>query len=218
MVSYLQTKSPLSGWLSRCSVAGSRPAVPAHSGSSQCGTMGRPSPSRPRRAVRRPGAIQCHRTGRDFPTSLDQASRKPAGGLPALWTRNSTRPALDGLWRPSLRLSDPCWVEECEGRDTCSVQPASLSAPCSTLAGGRALIGRDAPRPDASWRLRRAAEGKGGASWRRDRSRAQPRAGPLGPSMASTARTHPLPAASTVAPTRVVHRTELSTAQSSTSS
>jgi len=60
-------------------------------------------------------------------------------------------------------------------------------------------MGRDAPRPDATRRLRRAAKGKGGAVWRRDRSRAQPRAGPLGPSMASTARTHPLPVASTVA-------------------
>ncbi len=39
-------------------------------------------------------------------------------------------------------------------------------------------MGRDAPRPDASWRLRRAAEGKGGAFWRRDRSRAQPRTAP----------------------------------------
>ncbi len=61
-------------------------------------------------------------------------------------------------------------------------------------------MGRDALRPDATWRLRRAAEGKGGAAWRRDRTRAQPRTGPLGPSMASTGRTHPLPAASTVAP------------------
>ncbi len=79
-------------------------------------------------------------------------------------------------------------------------------------------MGRDAPRPDATQQPRRAAEGKGGATWRRDRSRAQPRTGPLGPSMASTARTHPLPAASTVAPTLVVHRVELSTAQSSISS
>jgi len=35
---------------------------------------------------------------------------------------------------------------------------------------------RDVPRPDASRRLRRAAEGKGGAVWRQDRTRAQPRA------------------------------------------
>jgi len=35
---------------------------------------------------------------------------------------------------------------------------------------------RDALRPDVSWRSRRAAEGKGGAAWRRDRTRAQPRA------------------------------------------
>ena len=39
-------------------------------------------------------------------------------------------------------------------------------------------MGRDALRPDAFRRLRRAAEGKGGAAWRRDRSHAQPRAGP----------------------------------------
>ncbi len=39
-------------------------------------------------------------------------------------------------------------------------------------------MGQDAPRPDASRRLRRAAEGKGGAAWRRDRSRAQPRTAP----------------------------------------
>ena len=36
---------------------------------------------------------------------------------------------------------------------------------CSTLAGGQESKGRDALRPDAVWRLRRAAEGKGGASW-----------------------------------------------------
>ena len=39
-------------------------------------------------------------------------------------------------------------------------------------------MGRDAPRPDATRWLRCAAEGKGGAAWRRDRSRAQPRAAP----------------------------------------
>ena len=50
------------------------------------------------------------------------------------------------------------------------------SALCSTLAGGRESMGRDALRPDATRRLRRAAEGKGGAAWRRDRTRAQPRA------------------------------------------
>ncbi len=60
-------------------------------------------------------------------------------------------------------------------------------------------MGRDTSRPDASRRLRRAAEGKGGAAWRRDRSRTQPRTGPFRPSMASTVRTHPLPAVSTVA-------------------
>ncbi len=61
-------------------------------------------------------------------------------------------------------------------------------------------MGRDAPRPDVTRRLRRAAEDKGGAAWRRDRSRAQPRAGPAsGRAWASTARTHPLPAVSTVA-------------------
>jgi len=67
-------------------------------------------------------------------------------------------------------------------------------------------MGRDAPRPDASWRSRRAAKGKGGAIWRRDRSHAQRPV--LGASMA---RTYPLPAASTVAPNRtsvarVIHR------------
>ena len=36
-------------------------------------------------------------------------------------------------------------------------------------------MGRDAPRPDATRRLRCAAEGKGGGAWRRDRSRAQAR-------------------------------------------
>jgi len=56
---------------------------------------------------------------------------------------------------------------------------------------------RDAPRPDPFRAPRRAAEGKGGAAWRRDRSHAQPRTGPFGPSMASMARTHPLPVAST---------------------
>ena len=53
-----------------------------------------------------------------------------------------------------------------------------LAAFCSTLAGGHGLKGRDAFRPDAFRRLRRAAEGKGGAAWRRDRSHAQPRAAP----------------------------------------
>ncbi len=37
-------------------------------------------------------------------------------------------------------------------------------------------MGWDALRPDAYRRLRRAAEGKGGAAWRRDRSHADPRA------------------------------------------
>ena len=79
-------------------------------------------------------------------------------------------------------------------------QPPSLAAFCSTQAGGQESKARDAFRPDALRRLRRAAEDKGGAAWRRDRSHAQPRAGPLGPSMASMARTHPLPVASTAAP------------------
>jgi len=39
-----------------------------------------------------------------------------------------------------------------------------------------ASMARGVPRPDAFRRLRRAAEGKGGAAWRRDRTRAQPRA------------------------------------------
>ena len=37
-------------------------------------------------------------------------------------------------------------------------------------------MGRDALRPDTPRWLRRAAEGKGGAPWRRDRSHADPRA------------------------------------------
>ena len=154
--------------------------------------MGRHSPSQPRRAVQRPSAARCPQTGRDFPDGLTRASRKPADGLSRLWTRNPTRPVLDGFWRPSLRLLGPCWVKGCEGRDACPIQPTFLSAPCSTLAGGRALMGQDAPRPDASRRLRRAAEGKGGAAWRRDRTRAQPRAGPA-PGRAWRARRGPTP-------------------------
>ncbi len=46
---------------------------------------------------------------------------------------------------------------------------------------------RDAPRPDPSGAPRRAAEGKGGAAWRRDRSHAQRPAS--GASIASMART-----------------------------
>ena len=84
------------------------------------------------------------------------------------------------------------------GEKAVSAWPASLSALCSTLAGGRESMGRDAPRPDAARRLRGAAEGKGAAAWRRDRSHAQHLAS--GASMASTGRTHPSPAASTVAP------------------
>jgi len=42
---------------------------------------------------------------------------------------------------------------------------------------GAASMARGVPRPDASRRLRRAAEGKGGAAWHRDRTHAQP---PLG--------------------------------------
>jgi hypothetical protein len=45
-------------------------------------------------------------------------------------------------------------------------------------AGLLASMWRDALRPDILHSLRRAAEGKGGAAWRRDRSRAQPRAAP----------------------------------------
>ncbi len=75
----------------------------------------------------------------------------------------------------------------------------SMPGPAGPLG---ASLWRDAPssRHLPHGAARRAAEGKGGASWRRDRTRAQPRAGPLGPSMASTGRTHPLPAASTGAP------------------
>jgi len=69
---------------------------------------------------------------------------------------------------------------------------------------------RDVFHPDAARRLRRIAEGKGGAHWRRDWVCVQPRIDPLGPSIA---RTHFLPAASTVAPMWVVHRAELSTAE-----
>jgi len=64
------------------------------------------------------------------------------------------------------------------GEGASSAWPASLSALRSILAGGRESMGRDTPRPDALRRLRCAAEGKGGAAWRRDRSRAQPRAVP----------------------------------------
>jgi hypothetical protein len=198
--------------------AGSWLAASAHFDDPQCRATGRHSPSQLRCAVQRLGAARCPQMGRGVPDGSARASRKPADGLPGLWTRgNPTRPALDGLWRSSLRLLGPCWVKGCKGRDACLIQPASLSAPCSTLAGGRASMGWDAPRPDAPRRLRRVAEGKDGAAWRRDRSRAQPRAATrrpgFGPSMASTARTHPLPIASTVAPTQVVHRAELSTAE-----
>jgi hypothetical protein len=79
-------------------------------------------------------------------------------------------------------------------------------------------MGRDAPRPDATRRLRRAAEGKGGAAWRRDRSRAQPRAATgFGREHGEHGEDPPLPAASTVAPLRQ-GQAELSTAQSSISS
>jgi hypothetical protein len=176
-----QTKSPLSGGLSRCSVAGSRAECPAHSGSSQCRTTDRHSSSQSHRAIQRLGAAQCLQTGRDFPDDPARASRKPTDGFPGLWTKNPTRPVLDDLWWPSLRFPGPCWIEEREGRDARPVKPASLSALCSTPGPAGPLgasLWRDALRPDISAPARRAAEGKGGAAWRRDRSRAQPRAAP----------------------------------------
>ncbi len=41
----------------------------------------------------------------------------------------------------------------------------------STRAGGQESMRRDALRPDASLWSRRAAEGQGGATWRRDQTR-----------------------------------------------
>ena len=110
---------------------------------------------------------------------------------------------LDRPGTPSLRLPGLCWAAGCQGEASGPVQPPLLEPPFVRRPRGSALgasLWRDTLRPDTSTQRRRTAEGKGGAVWRRDRSRAQPRAGPLGPSMASTARTHPLPVASTVAP------------------
>jgi hypothetical protein len=114
-------------------------------------------------------------------TILPEPLGSPLTAFPASGRRNPTRPALDDLWWPSLWLPDPCWIEEREGRDACPVQPAFLSALCSTPGPAGPLgasLWWDALRPDTSAPARRAAEGKGGAAWRRDRSRAQPRTGP----------------------------------------
>ncbi len=68
------------------------------------------------------------------------------------------------------------------GRGVGRIAPPSSSALCLT-PGPAGLLGaslwRDALCPNTSTAARRAVEGKGGAAWRRDRTRAQPRTGPV---------------------------------------
>jgi len=80
-----------------------------------------------------------------------------------------------GLLRTSLHQTRALIGRACDVDGTDSARPSFDARP------GRASWGvdwRDALRPDTSTTARRAAEGKGGAAWRRDRTRAQPRAAP----------------------------------------
>ena len=85
------------------------------------------------------------------------------------WSRSR---AVSSSQRANLEQSAPDWG---------IWLPSRLASLCSPLfdPGRRPwVVGRDAPRPDPSGAPRRAAEGKGGAAWRRDRSHAQPRTAP----------------------------------------
>jgi len=79
--------------------------------------------------------------------------------------------------RPFWRAFRPMPVAGLEGERESGGPLPFLSALCSTPGPAGPLgasLWRDALRPDTSVTARRAAEGKGGAVWRWDRSRAQP--------------------------------------------
>ena len=85
-------------------------------------------------------------------------------------------------WQPRARWGKARIHDRWQG--AAAVAPTRLpflSALCST-PGRQALLAslwRDALRPDTLCPARCAAEGKGGATWRRDRTRAQPCAAPF---------------------------------------
>ncbi len=82
-----------------------------------------------------------------------------------------------------------------KGRDACLVQPVSLLALCSAVAGGWESMGWNALRPNAARWLRRAALGR---RRRRLALGPDPRAVTRSRFLAaSTGRTHLFPAAST---------------------
>ncbi len=132
------------------------------------------------RQPRMPGRSDHHR-----PPQAGQPARQMR--LPHLRLRRSHRAQMD---RPGRTASlPPAWADA--GGGSC-VRPARVgsggdtvtavaSEAQSILSGSlfdppeATSMARGVPRPDAFRRLRRAAEGKGGAAWRRDRTRAQPR-------------------------------------------
>ena len=113
--------------------------------------------------------------------SSGQAPQKPVQVLLSAQIRKTPANAQS---RPSGFPSAILTYVNCKaggGRGVGRTASPSSSALCST-PGPAGLLGaslwRDALCPDISTAARRAAEGKGGAAWRRDRSRAQPRTGP----------------------------------------
>jgi len=133
----------------------------------------------------------------------EQGRRQPCSGCGRLWHGLCRRPALaagrfSGACGGSCRvfrpggLTGPVWGSG-SGRPTARwlgpglvAEPSSERSPpepaCFPVSplfdpGRRPWVEcRDAPRPDPFRAPRRAAEGKGGAAWRRDRSHPEPRA------------------------------------------
>lgn len=167
-----------------------RPIPAARNAGSPAGTA-LSSRTVPSSVLAQPGALKRARVP---PTALPEPLGSPLTAFPAfgqgnlpvlLWTASS------GLPRGFLTYAGSGHEGREPGRPACF-----LVSPLFDPGRRPGVDGSGRPSSRHPRRLWRAAEGKGGAAWRRDRSRAQPRTGPFGPSMA---RTHPLPAVSTVA-------------------
>ena len=158
----------------------------------------------------------------DLPASLGRASRKPADGLSDLWTRE---PYPSGPGWPLAAFLAAFWPMLGEG-----VRGIGTSAPSSPLpyqplvrswleAGRRWLGTPFVPIPlggrGAQRRARAAPLGAGtGAACSHAQARLRAEHGEHGDDLPLARSEH----RGTVAPTRVIHRAELSTAQSSISS
>ena len=120
------------------------------------------------------GVIPPRGFGRDCPAhpwSAHRGPRKPADGPVAPWTGRPASHPFGPPWYAFLAALRSIPSGRVRGG---AVRSHPAPFPVSPLfdPGWRpGLMGRDALRPDAARRPRRAAEGKGGATWRRDRTR-----------------------------------------------